>query len=136
MGKKYDPTEGRKFDAGKTEYGLLPPFSLEEIAKRLGRKATAIQGRFVRWVEMAEPRLQIQITKKSVEYGNYGNEWTESERTELRRFWKERLDLVEITEKLQRPKHQIIATLFEMDVFVFGQEHVRSVKDHHRGNKA
>lgn len=33
MGKKYDPTEGRKFDAGKTEYGLLPPFSLEEIAK-------------------------------------------------------------------------------------------------------
>ena len=30
---KYDPTEGRKFDAGKTEYGLLPPFILEEIAK-------------------------------------------------------------------------------------------------------
>lgn len=31
--EKYDPTEGRKFDSGKTEYGLLPPYILEEIAK-------------------------------------------------------------------------------------------------------
>ena len=108
---------------------------LEEIAIHLGRKATAIQGRFVRWIEMADPRLQIQITKKSVEYDNYENVWTESERVELLRFWKESLDLVEITEKLQRPKHQIIAKLFEMDVFVFGQEHISSVKYHHLEKK-
>lgn len=29
----YDPKEGRKFDSGKPEYGLLPPIILEEIVK-------------------------------------------------------------------------------------------------------
>jgi Domain of unknown function (DUF5664) len=31
MTVKYDPTEGRKYDSGKPEYGLLPPYFLEEI---------------------------------------------------------------------------------------------------------
>ena len=30
-----EPTEGRKFDGGKLEYGLLPPFALEETVKVL-----------------------------------------------------------------------------------------------------
>jgi hypothetical protein len=32
---KYDPSEGRKFDGGKLEYGLIPPLALEEMVKVL-----------------------------------------------------------------------------------------------------
>ena len=30
-----DPTQGRKFDSGKPEYGLIPPRSLDEMVKVL-----------------------------------------------------------------------------------------------------
>jgi hypothetical protein len=30
-----DPTLGRKFDSGKSEYGLIPPHALEEMVKVL-----------------------------------------------------------------------------------------------------
>lgn len=33
--EKYNPTEGRKYDGGKPEYGLLPPYILEETVKVL-----------------------------------------------------------------------------------------------------
>lgn len=35
-----DPTLGRKFDSGKPEYGLLPPFALEEVVNVLTIGAT------------------------------------------------------------------------------------------------
>ena len=104
---------------------------LEEIGDQLGRKATAIQGRFVRWIEMAEPRLQIQISKKSVEYENHEEEWTEPERVQLLSLWEQTLSLVDITEKLQRPKHQIIITLFELDQFELSNKHIKAVEEHH-----
>lgn len=34
-GLKYDPTEGRKFDVGKLEYGLIPPLALKEMVRVL-----------------------------------------------------------------------------------------------------
>ena len=104
---------------------------LEEIGDQLGRKATAIQGRFVRWIEMAEPRLQIQISKKSVEYENHEEEWTEPERVQLLSLWEQTLSLVDITEKLQRPKHQIIITLFELDQFELSNKHIKAVEEHY-----
>ena len=104
---------------------------LEEIGDQLGRKATAILGRFVRWIEMAEPRLQIQISKKSVEYENHEEEWTEPERVQLLSLWEQTLSLVDITEKLQRPKHQIIITLFELDQFELSDEHIKAVEEHY-----
>jgi hypothetical protein len=104
---------------------------LEEIGDQLGRKATAIQGRFVRWIEMAEPRLQIQISKKSVEYENHEDEWTEPQKVQLLSLWEQTLSLVDITEKLQRPKHQIIITLFELDQFELSDKHIKAVEDHY-----
>ena len=104
---------------------------LEEIGNQLGRKATAIQGRFVRWIEMAEPRLQIQISKKSVEYENHEEEWTEPEMAQLLSLWEQTLSLVDITEKLQRPKHQIIITLFELDCFDMNDGHMKMVENHY-----
>jgi hypothetical protein len=104
---------------------------LEEIGARLGRKATAIQGRFVRWIEMAEPRLQVDIVKKSVEYENHEEEWTEPERAQLLSLWEQALSLVDITEKLQRPKYQVIVTLFELDQFELSDKHIKAVEDHY-----
>ena len=104
---------------------------LEEIGARLGRKATAIQGRFVRWIEMAEPRLQVDIVKKSVEYDNHDEEWTETERAQLLSLWEQTLSLVDITEKLQRPKYQVIFTLFELDQFEISDKHIKAVEDHY-----
>ena len=80
---------------------------------------------------MAEPRLQIQISKKSVEYENHEEEWTEPERVQLLSLWEQTLGLVDITEKLQRPKHQIILKLFELDCFDLNDGHVKMVKNHH-----
>jgi hypothetical protein len=105
--------------------------NLEEIGDQLGRKATAIQGRFVRWIEMAEPRLQIQISKKSVEYENHEDAWTEPQKVQLLSLWEQTLSLVDITEKLQRPKHQIIITLFELDQFELSDKHIKAVEDHY-----
>lgn len=104
---------------------------LEEIGDHLGRKASAIQGRFLRWIELAEPRLQIQIPKKSVEYENHEQEWTEPERVQLLSLWEQSLSLVEITEKLQRPKHQVISTLFELDQFELSDKHSKVVEEHY-----
>jgi hypothetical protein len=105
--------------------------NLEEIGNQLGRKATAIQGRFVRWIEMAEPRLQIQISKKSVEYENHEDEWTEPQKVQLLSLWEQTLSLVDITEKLQRPKHQVIITLFELDQFELSDKHLKAVEEHY-----
>ena len=80
---------------------------------------------------MAEPRLQIQISKKSVEYENHGEEWTEPERVQLLSLWEQTLNLVDITEKLQRPKHQIIITLFELDQLELSEKHLKVVTDHY-----
>jgi hypothetical protein len=97
----------------------------------LGRKATAIKGRFVRWIEMAEPRLQIQILKKSVEYKNHEDDWTEPERLQLLSLWELDLSLLDITEKLQRPKHQIIMTLFDLDQFELTDLHIEAIEKHY-----
>jgi hypothetical protein len=105
--------------------------NLEDIGVELGRKATAIQGRFVRWIEMAEPRLQIQIVKKSVEYKNHEEEWSAVERTQLLSLWEQSLNLLEITEKLQRPKHQIIHTLFELEQIILNNEHTRIIENYY-----
>ena len=80
---------------------------------------------------MAEPRLQIQISKKSVEYENHEEEWTEPERVQLLSLWEQTLSLVDITEILQRPKHQIIITLFELDQFELSNKHIKAVEEHY-----
>ncbi len=104
---------------------------IEEIGSQLRRKATAIQGRFLRWIEMTEPRLQVEIVKKSVEYENHEEEWSEGERSKLLSLWEQNLNLIDITEKLQRPKHQIIQTLFELDELNLLSEHSIVIKKYH-----
>ena len=101
------------------------------IGDQLGRKATAIRSRLLKWIEMTEPRLQIHIPDKSVEYKNHEEEWTESERQHLLSLWTQNLSLVDITERLQRPKHQIINTLFELDQFELGDKHMKAVEKHY-----
>jgi DNA helicase-4 len=96
---------------------------LEEIGDQLGRKVTAIQGRFIRWIEMSEPRLQAQINKKSVEYENHEEQWSESERAQLISLWERNLSLVDITENLKRPKHQIIHALFELEQIILNEKY-------------
>lgn len=109
--------------------------NLKEIGDQLGRKTTAIQGRFVRWIEMVEPKLQISITKKSIEYENHEEEWTDTEKTALLSLWEKNLSLVEVTEKLKRPKHQVISTLFELDSFEFNHRYEEIIKNYHSLNK-
>ena len=104
---------------------------IEEIGSQLGRKATAIQGRFLRWIEMTEPRLQVEIVKKSVEYVNHEEEWSEIERGKLLSLWEQNLNLIDITEKLQRPKHQIVKTLFELDKLNLRSEHSVVIEEYH-----
>jgi DNA helicase-4 len=105
--------------------------NLEEIGNELGRKATAIQGRFVRWIEMAEPRLQVQISKKSVEYENHEEDWTGTEKAQLLSLWEQTLSLVDITEKLQRPKHQIIHVLFGLEKISLTSEHSKIIESYY-----
>ena len=104
---------------------------LQEIGDQLGRKPTAVQGRFVRWIEMVEPRLQVQIAKKSVDYENHEEEWADFERNELLSLWEKEINLIEITEKLQRPKHQIIHALFESNVFEMNSQHQQIIEDYY-----
>ncbi len=105
--------------------------SIQDIAVELGRKASAIQGRFVRWIELADPKLQIQIEKKSVDYKNHEEEWTDPDRNELLSLWESGFDLIEITEKLERPKHQIIHALFELEVFDLNLQHSKIIEKHY-----
>ena len=105
--------------------------NIDEISQHLGRKATAILGRFVRWIEITDPRLQIQITKKSVEYDNHEEEWTELEKDSLLSLWEQALSLVDITEKLQRPKYQVIIALFELNQFDLNETHIKAIKNHY-----
>jgi hypothetical protein len=80
---------------------------------------------------MAEPRLQILISKKSIEYENHEDEWREPQKDQLLSLWEQTLSLVDITEKLQRPKHQIIIMLFELDQFELSDKHIKAVEDHY-----
>lgn len=53
---KYDPTEGRKFDGGKPEYALMPPYSLEETVKVLTFGAQKYERNNWRFVDDAKYR--------------------------------------------------------------------------------
>jgi hypothetical protein len=72
---------------------------------------------------MSEPRLQAQINKKSVEYENHEEQWSESERAQLISLWERNLSLVDITENLKRPKHQIIHALFELEQIILNEKY-------------
>ena len=80
---------------------------------------------------MVEPRLQVQIAKKSVDYENHEEEWADFERNELLSLWEKEINLIEITEKLQRPKHQIIHALFESNVFEMNSQHQQIIEDYY-----
>jgi hypothetical protein len=85
---------------------------------------------------MAEPRLQVQINKKSVEYENHEEEWSETERAELLSFWERSLSLVDITENLKRPKHQIIHALFELEQIILNEKYEITIQNYYsnKGN--
>lgn len=53
---KYDPQEGRKFDTGKPEYALLPPFALEETVRVLTAGAQKYERENWRFVDDAKYR--------------------------------------------------------------------------------
>ena len=105
--------------------------NIQEIAGELGRKASAIQGRFVRWIELSDPKLQVQIEKKSVDYKNHEEEWTDRDRNELLSLWESNIDLIDITERLERPKHQIILALFELEVFDLCLQYSEIIEKHY-----
>lgn len=46
--------EGRKFDSGKSEYGLLPPYALEEVVKVLTFGAQKYERG--NWIKVPEPK--------------------------------------------------------------------------------
>lgn len=106
-------------------------FGLEEIAENLGRRITAIRGRLVNWIQLVEPRLDFQIAKRSSVYERHDQQWTDVEREELLRLWREERELLEITETLQRPKHQLLLMLFELNQFKIGTEHVDVINKHY-----
>jgi hypothetical protein len=133
-GKSVDNRSGKRWTLEEDLLALSlfdEGLSVQEIANELGRKASAIQGRFVRWIELSDPKLQVQIDKKSVDYKNHEEEWTDPDRDELLSLWESGIDLIDITEKLERPKHQIINTLFELDVFEINLQYQQIIEDYY-----
>jgi DNA helicase-4 len=106
-------------------------FELEEVAENLGRRTTAIRGRFVNWVQLAEPRLSFQIDKRSSDYERHDQEWTVVEKEELLGLWQDKCELLEITETLQRPKHQLILMLFDLNQFKIDTKHVDEINKYY-----
>lgn len=51
-----DPTQGRKFDSGKPEYGLIPPHALDEMVKVLTIGAQKYDRENWRYVKDGERR--------------------------------------------------------------------------------
>ena len=51
-----DPTQGRKFDSGKLEYGLIPPHALEEMVKVLTAGAKKYDRENRRYVDDGQRR--------------------------------------------------------------------------------
>lgn len=133
-GKSVDNRSGKRWTLEEDLLALSlfdKGLDIQEIADELGRKASAIQGRFVRWIELSDPKLKVQIEKKSVDYKNHDEEWTDTDRDELLSLWESGIDLIHITEKLERPKHQIINTLFELEVFEIDLQYQQIIRDYY-----
>lgn len=85
-----------------------------EISKLVGRSPSAVRGRIIHWVESSNPRLQFRPLKMSKSYARHGEAWTPQEIEELKRLWHSDIALLNLCEKIQRPKLGVTYKLLEM----------------------
>lgn len=105
--------------------------NLIEIAEQLGRKATAIQSRFIKWIELSEKKLEFKEEKKSTEYANHDQEWSDLDKDKVARLWEENQNIPELIEEFKRPKYQIIYMLFELQRIDLNMGHIEIIKDYY-----
>lgn len=105
--------------------------SLNDVAYKLERKPTAVQGRFVKWIELSEAKVQIKDEKKSTEYVNHDQKWTTNDKNRIVSLWEKNVNLSEIVEEIQRPKYQIIYILFELNKIDLGTKHEKIIEDYY-----
>jgi hypothetical protein len=84
------------------------------ISKIVERSPSAVRGRIIHWVETSNPRLQFKPLKMSKSYARHGEAWTPQELEELRRLWHSDIALLNLCEKIQRPKLGVTYKLLEM----------------------
>lgn len=87
-----------------------------DISLIVDRSPSAIRGRIIHWVESTNPRLQFKPLKMSKSYARHGEAWTKEELAELLRLWNSDMGLLNLCEKIQRPKLGVTYKLLEMKV--------------------
>lgn len=106
--------------------------NVEEIAIIKGRKASAIKARLLIWIEDSNSRLKNVPNKKSIDYSKHDEPWNVAESNKLKLLWENNTDITDITEALQRPKHQIISELFDIGAVTIDSIHKKNVNSYHK----
>ena len=105
--------------------------TLEEIALIKSRKASAIKARLLIWLEASDSRLRNIPNKKSVDYSKHDEAWNAEESNRLNALWQGDSNIIDITEIMQRPKHQIISELFDIGLIDIDSRHKEIVISYH-----
>ena len=93
-----------------------------DISRTIDRSPSAIRGRIIHWVEATNPRLQHKPLKMSKSYAKYGEPWNKADIEELLRLWNSEMGLLNICEKLQRPKLGVTYKLLELNEIAMNKD--------------
>jgi hypothetical protein len=125
------PRNGKRWNINE-DSSLVEAFlkgnSPVEISRLVERTPSAIKGRIIYWVETSNPRLQFRPLKMSKSYARHGKDWTNSECDELKRLWASEISLLNLCEKLQRPKLGVTYKLLEMGFISMNKETLKVVE--------
>ena len=105
----------RKEDLSLIE-AYLAKVPRNEIASQFGRTPGAVRARIIHWVEMTSPRLTGKPIRKSAEYSQNGKTWADGELRQLEELWDGEFGIVEICDKLERPKAGVLQKLLELNL--------------------
>ena len=102
------------------------------ISKLVDRSPSAVRGRIIYWVETSNLRLQFRPLKMSKSYARHGEGWTKSECDELKRLWESEISLLNLCEKLQRPKLGVTYKLLKMGIISMNKDTLKEVEKFYR----
>jgi hypothetical protein len=68
----------------------------------------------------------------SKSYARHGEGWTKSECDELKRLWESEISLLNLCEKLQRPKLGVTYKLLEMGIISMNKDTLKEVEKFYR----
>jgi DNA helicase-4 len=129
------PRNGKRWNIDE-DSSLVEAFLLGNspvnISKLVDRSPSAVRGRIIYWVETSNPRLQFRPLKMSKSYARHGEGWTKSECDELKRLWESEISLLNLCEKLQRPKLGVTYKLLEMGIISMNKDTLKEVEKFYR----